>query len=204
MPVMDADPDPHDGPLRPKPGRPRSQQSRDAILLAATELVSEQGYAAASIEKIAQRARVGKQTIYRWWPTRGDLFMEALVHKADVYIPMPDAGSWEGDLRRMLDDSFALARVSELAELLRTLMVEAHLDPAFGARFRSEFLQRRREAVGALVERARRRGDLPDNVTAGLAADVIYGVLWYRLLAVPQPFDRRLTNQLVGLLTSGA
>jgi AcrR family transcriptional regulator len=183
-------------------GRRRSEGSRDAILRAATELVVEDGYAAVSVEKIAQRAGVGKQTIYRWWPSKGDVLMEALARKADVHIPLPDEGSWAADLRRMLDDSFALGQEPQVGELLRALMVEAQLDPAFGTRFRAEFLQRRRAALATLVERARLRGDLPGTLTAGFAADVVFGVLWYRLLAVPQPLDRRLTKRLVALLTA--
>jgi AcrR family transcriptional regulator len=192
------------GPERRRPGRRRSEGSRDAILEAATELVVEQGYAAVSIEKIAQRAGTGKQTIYRWWPSKGDVLMEALARKADVHIALPDEGSWAADLRRMLDDSFLLGQVPQVGELLRALMVEAQLDPAFGARFRAEFLQRRRAALATLVERARLRGDLPATLTAGFAADVVFGVIWYRLLAVPQPFDRRLTDSLVALLTAGS
>ena len=193
------------GSAQRRTGRPRSQDSRDAILLAATEIVAEQGYAAASIEKIAQRAGVGKQTIYRGWPSKGDILMEALARKADLYIPIPDEGSWAADLRRILDDSFALTRrAPQVAGLLRALMVEAQLDPVFGERFRAEFLQRRRAAVATLVERAAERGDLPPTVNAGLAADVIYGVIWYRLLAVPGPFDDRLASDLAALLTAGA
>jgi AcrR family transcriptional regulator len=190
-------------PERRRPGRRRSEGSRDAILLAATELVADQGYAAVSIEKIAQRAGVGKQTIYRWWPSKGDVLMEALARKADLHIPLPDEGSWTADLRRLLDDSFALASAPQLGELLRALMVEAQLDPDFAARFRAEFLERRRAALATLAERARQRGDLPATLTAGFAADVVFGVLWYRLLAVPQPFDGELTSQLVALLTDG-
>ncbi|GAB3581055.1 TetR/AcrR family transcriptional regulator [Amycolatopsis endophytica] len=191
-------------PERRRPGRRRSEDSRDAILQAATELVVERGYAAVSIEKIAQRAGTGKQTIYRWWPSKGDVLMEALARKAELHIPLPDEGSWTADLQCMLEDSFALARAPQIGELLRALMVEAQLDSAFGTRFRIEFLERRRAALATLVERARRRGDLPATVTAGFAADVVFGVLWYRLLAVPQPFDRRLTDRLVVLLADAA
>jgi AcrR family transcriptional regulator len=190
-------------PERRRPGRRRSEDSREAILAAATELVVEHGYAAVSIEKIAQRAGAGKQTIYRWWPSKGDVLMEAVARQADLHIPLPDEGSWAADLRRMLEDSFALARAPQLGELLRALMVEAQLDPEFATRFRAEFLQRRRAALATLVDRARRRGDLPSTLTADFAADVVFGVFWYRLLAVPQPFDRRLTNRLVALLTTG-
>jgi AcrR family transcriptional regulator len=202
---MTAAPADDTGPVRRRTGRPRSQDSRDAILLAATEIVVEQGYAAASIEKIAQRAGVGKQTIYRGWPSKGDVLLEALARKADLYIPVPDEGSWAADLRSLLDDSFALARrAPQIEGLLRALMVEAQLDPVFGERFRTEFLQRRRAVVATLVERAAQRGDLPPAVTAELAADVIYGVIWYRLLAVPGPFDDRLAGDLATLLTAGA
>ncbi|MEU6537682.1 TetR/AcrR family transcriptional regulator [Streptomyces sp. NPDC047000] len=185
---------------RRRQGRPRSEGSRDAILRAATELVVELGYAAVSIEKIAQRAGVGKQTIYRWWPSKGDVLMDALARKAELYIPLPDEGGWAAGLRRMLDDSCALARAPQVGELLRALMVEAQLDPAFGERFRAEFLERRRAALAVLVERAAERGDLPAALTAGFAADVLFGVFWYRLMAVPQPFDDRLVEDLVTLL----
>jgi Tetracyclin repressor-like, C-terminal domain len=121
-----------------------------------------------------------------------------------VRIALPDEGSWAADLRRMLDESFAMAEAPQIVELLRALMVEAQLDPAFGARFRTEFLECRRTALAALVERARQRGDLPATLTAGFAADIIFGVLWYRVLALPQPFDQSLTNHLVALMTAVA
>jgi AcrR family transcriptional regulator len=197
----DASTDP--GAERRRPGRRRSEDSREAILLAATELVVEHGYAAVSIEKLAQRAGVGKQTIYRWWPSKGDVIMEAFARKADVHIPLPDEGSWAADLRSMVEDSFVLARMPQIGELLRALMVEAQLDPAFGERFRAEFLERRRAALATLVERAQRRGDLPATLTAGFAADVVFGLYWYRLLAVPQPFDQLFADQIVALLTAG-
>ena len=194
-----------DGETAPRrPGRRRSEDSRDAILRAAADLVVEEGYAAVSIEKIAQRAGTGKQTIYRWWPSRGDVLMDALARIADVHITVPDEGSWAADLRRMLQDSFALARKPQLRDLQCALAVEARLDPAFGARFREHFLDRRRAAMATVVERARRRGDLPATLTAGFAADVVFGVVWYRMLLVPQPFDKRLVNHLVALLTDGS
>src|SRR5258708_35331953 len=97
-----------------RPGRRRSEGSRDAILTAATELLVEQGYAAVSIEKIAQRAGTGKQTIYRWWPSKGDVLLEALAHKAEGQIALPDEGTWAAALGRMLDDSFAIPHAPRL------------------------------------------------------------------------------------------
>jgi hypothetical protein len=128
--------------------------------------------------------------------------MEALARKAELHIPIPDEGGWAADLQRMLDDSFAMARAPQVGELLSALLVEAQLDPAFAELFRTAFLERRRAAVATLVERARRRGDLPAGLTEGFVADVLLGVLWYRLVVVPQPFDRELSGRLVALLTA--
>ena len=185
-----------------RPGRRRSEGARDAILQSATDLAVQRGYAAVTIEGIAQRAGVGKQTIYRWWPSKGDVLMEALARKADTHVPLPDSGSWPSDLHRLLDDSFALARTPQISELLRALMVEAETDPVFGARFRVEFIERRRAAVATLVDRAHHRGDLPERLTADFAADIVFGVLWYRLLIHPQALDDQLAQRLVDLLSA--
>lgn len=200
---MEAEPGQGDEAPRRGRGRPRSEDSREAILQAAGQLLVEQGLAAASIDKIAQRAGVGKQTIYRWWPSKGDVALEALARKAEAHIPLPDEGGWAADLRRMLDDSFAMAAAPQVGELLGALLVEAQLDPGFAERFRATFLDRRRAAVATLVDRARRRGDLPPGLTEGFAADVLFGVLWYRLVVVPQPFDAELGSRLVALLGGG-
>jgi AcrR family transcriptional regulator len=185
-----------------RPGRPRSDHSRQAILAAAGELVAELGYRAVTIEKIAQRSGTGKQTIYRWWPTKADVVMEALAAKADLHIPLPDRGELAGDLRDVLGTSFVLARVDEVADLLRALMAEAQVDPDFAARFRAQFLQRRRDALGVILQRAHERGDLRPGVSLHTAADLVFGILWYRLLAVPAPLDETLIEEIVVLLSA--
>src|ERR1700722_14755802 len=88
------------------PGRPRSEQSRQAILVATLELVTEVGYAGLTIEGIAARAGVGKQTIYRWWGTKADVLLEAGAVKADVQIPTDDRGSYAADLHAFLEASY--------------------------------------------------------------------------------------------------
>ena len=183
-------------------GRPRSEASRQAILAAALELVAETGYARLTIEGIAARARVGKQTIYRWWPSKADLLLEAGAAKADFVVPVSDDhGSYRADLRAFLEASYLLGNRPEIANLLRSLMAEAQIDPAFGARFRELFLERRREAFSAITDRARQRGDLPGRPGPGVVADIVFGTIWYRVLATCQPFDANLMDDLVALLT---
>src|ERR1700712_4585780 len=144
-------------------GRPRSEEARQAILVPALEIGAESGYATLTIEGIAARAGVGKQTIYRWWPTKADVLLEAAAARADLRVPVTDRGSYAADLRAFLTASYKMANDRALADLLRSLMAEAQLDEAFGERFRAAFLQRRRDALAVILDRARERGDLPPH-----------------------------------------
>jgi AcrR family transcriptional regulator len=183
------------------PGRPRSETSRQAILTAALEVTAETGYAGLTIEGIAARAGVGKQTIYRWWPSKADVLLEAGAMKADLHVPVTDHGSYQADLRAFLHASYRIANHPQFADLLRTLMAEAQINPEFGRRFRAAFLERRRDALAVITDRARQRGDLPRRPDPRTIADIVFGTIWYRILATHQPFDTRLVNDLVGILT---
>jgi AcrR family transcriptional regulator len=183
-------------------GRRRSEQSRLAILEAAFELTAEVGYAGLTIEGIAARSGAGKQTVYRWWPSKADVLLEALATKADLHVPVSDQGSYAADLRAFLEASFALARQRPVVDALRALMAQGQIDAKFGERFRALFLLRRREALEVILDRARARGDLPPGLSPGTVADIVFGVIWYRLLATRQPLDDELAEELVTTLAA--
>lgn len=183
------------------PGRPRSQDSRAAILTAALTLAAEAGYGKLTIDGIAARAGVGKQTIYRWWPSKADILLEAGLAKAELHVPVADQGSYQADLRAFLQASYEMANHAPFADVLRVLMAEAQIDAGFGERFRAAFLERRREALAVITGRARERGDLPDRPAPGIVADIIFGTIWYRILATRQPFDEQLADDLLAILT---
>lgn len=185
----------------PRPGRKRSEGSRQAILAAALQLLAEFGYAGVTIEGIAARSGAGKQTIYRWWPSKADVLLDALATKAELHVPVPDEGSYSADLRAFLTTSFALGRKRPVADVLRALMAEAQVDPEFHDRFLAGFLQRRRDALATILERAQARGDLPAHLEQDSVADIVFGVIWYRLLAARRALDQRLVDQLVAALT---
>jgi AcrR family transcriptional regulator len=185
-----------------KPGRKRSEDSRLAILRAAFELVGELGYNRLTIEGIAARSGAGKQTIYRWWPSKADVLLDALATKADLFIPLPDEGRLADDLHAFLAASFALGRRSEVVDVLRALMAEAQVNAEFGERFRSGFLQRRRDALSAILDRGTERGELRSGLSAGTAADIVFGVIWYRILATREPLTDGLTEELITALTA--
>ena len=183
------------------PGRPRSEASRQAILAAALSLATETGYADLTIEGIAARAGVGKQTIYRWWPSKADVLLEAGAVQAELHIPVTDRGSYRADLRAFLEASYEIGnRSPAFVSLLRALMAEAQLDPEFGTRFRAAFLERRRDALAVITGRARDRGDLPDRPDPETVADIVFGTIWYRILATRRPFDAGLEADLLDVL----
>lgn len=183
-----------------RPGRKRSEQSRMAILAAAFELIGEVGYAGLTIEGIAAKAGCGKQTIYRWWPSKADVLLDALAVKAELHVPTGDHGGYGADLRDFLRHSFRLAREPRVGDILRTLMAEAQVDAAFGERFRTDFLRRRRDALRTILDRARERGDLPPRPSPETVVDVVFGALWYRLLATDRDADDVLIEDLVAIL----
>src|ERR1700735_2850142 len=101
------------------PGRPRSEASRQATLMAALELAADVCCGRLTIEGIPARAGVGKQTIYRWWPSKADILLEAGAAKADLHVPVTDHGSYRADLRAFLAASSQMAGHPGLAALLR-------------------------------------------------------------------------------------
>jgi AcrR family transcriptional regulator len=183
-----------------RPGRKRSEESRQAILTAALELTAELGYAGLTIDGIAARSGTGKQTIYRWWPSKADVLLEGLAVKANLFVPIPDEGTYAEDLRLFLVASFALGSRPAVADALRALMAQAQVDPEFRPRLQP-FLRSRRDALRVLVDRANARGDLPAIPSPDTVADLVFGTLWYRLLATDQPLDEHLADELVAVLT---
>jgi AcrR family transcriptional regulator len=190
-----------DPPGKAGPGRKRSEESRLAILAAAWELAGEVGFAGLTVEGIAARSGTGKQTVYRWWPSKADVLLDALAAKSDLHIPIPDDGSYAADLLGFLTASYQLGRDPRVVHVLRVLMAQAQIDEDFGARFRESFLMRRRQALAVITDRARARGDFPPAPPPDLIADVVFGVIWYRVLSRDQPLDDRIPAELTALLT---
>lgn len=184
-----------------RPGRPRSEAARRAILDAASGELNERGYAALTIQGIAQRAGVGKQTVYRWWPSKADIVLEALVEVAEARIVMPDTGALPTDLTAFLKATF---RQRGQRPVLLGLMAEALLDPAFARKFRDRFLFSRRAVLRAILDRAAARGEIAADVDPELLIDVVYGVLWYRLMLDHAPLTEEAGERLADLVVRAA
>jgi AcrR family transcriptional regulator len=180
-----------------RPGRPRSEAARQAILTAAIGELSERGYAALTVEGIAGRAGVGKQTIYRWWPSKADVVLDALLDLTATKISVPDEGSLPEDLIGFLTETF---RQRGQRPVLVGLMAQALLDPVFATAFRDRFLFGRRAVLRQILDRAVERGEIAPGIDPELLIDVVYGVLWYRLLLDHAPLDEEAGRQLADLV----
>jgi AcrR family transcriptional regulator len=146
------------------------------------------------MEGIARVAGVSKQTIYRWWPSKAAVVLEALNEGAEVLAPAPDTGSLESDLRPFVRQSVAGA--SRNARMLAALMAEAQLGEEFADSFRSGFLARRRKVLREVLERARARGEVAASADIDFLVDVVFGTLWYRILGQHGTLNRRFADRL--------
>jgi AcrR family transcriptional regulator len=176
-------------------GRRRSKKSHEAILNAALTLLSEKGYGAVTIEGIAARAGVGKQTIYRWWPSKAAVILEAFTACAENRVMPPNCGDLHTDLANFLGTVFdTLTR--ETGPILRALMSEALLDAEFAAALRDIFISRRRQVLLDILQRGVERGEIRTQMDLELMLDMIYGPMWYRLLNQHGPLDHAFADQL--------
>jgi AcrR family transcriptional regulator len=182
--------------------RRRNARAHQSILDATSELLGEVGYTALTIEGVAARAGVGKATVYRWWPTKGALVIEAL----SAALPPPDPIE-TGDLRQ--DLLTAIRRVvqtfarSPEGAVIPALAADLIGDPVMAEQFRAQIIRPRRSVVVDLLRLAARRGELPPDVDTELLLDVYAGAVFYRVLVSGEPVTDSLAEQLVGLLLDG-
>jgi AcrR family transcriptional regulator len=179
-------------------GRPRSEKARRAILDAAIELLLVRGLEAVSMDQIAEQAGVSKATIYRWWPNKETLALDALYHEWDTFGPsLPDTGSLRGDLLAVIRPWVRRARKRPYARVVAALIEETHTDPAFAKLYHERFVRPRRAPAAAVVKRAIERGEVPQNTDIELALDLVYGALFHRLLHAHAPVTDRFVEDVV-------
>ena len=185
-------------------GRPRSEKARKAILGAAAELLLARGLSAVSMDAVAERAGVSKATIYRWWPTKETLALDALYTEWDTTRPSPrDTGSLRGDLLAMMRPWARLATSPPYGRVLAALITEAQTDPVFAAVYRQRLLEPRRDQARAVFLRAIERGEIPADTKVEVALDLLYGPLYHRLLHGHAPLNDRFTQDVIDTALTG-
>jgi AcrR family transcriptional regulator len=163
-------------------GRPRRAEAREIILDATLELLAERGFQATTMDAIAERAGVGKNTIYRRWPTKDDLVVDAFAH----FTAVVELRAGEGDVyARLLDYSRSLDRLYAdplASRLIPGLLGELQRDPAFADAYAERVVKPLRGPIVAELEHARERGELRPDADPEQIADLLVGPGFLRML----------------------
>ena len=187
----------------PRPlGRPRAQRADRAILRAAIELIAAQGVRDLRMDDVADRARVGKATIYRRYRSKDEL-VTAAVSALVSEIAVPDTGSTRADLAALMHSAVEVYSGSVEAGVMPSLVDAMSRDVELARSVREGFLAGRRAALRAVLERGVERGDLRADLDLELALDVLAGPLFYRLLITGGAIDRQLADGVVELILRG-
>ena len=180
-------------------GRPRSEKASQAILAAAMELLLDQGLHAMSMDDVARRAGVSKATIYRWWPSKERLALDALAAEWTASGPAEkaDTGALRGDLIARFRPWVRQLNRRPYARVVAGLVAAAQADAEFGELYRRHFVQPRRDATRELLVRARERGEIAAGTDFEVALDLLYGPIYHRLLHGHAPLTQRFAQDVI-------
>lgn len=171
-------------------GRPRDENVHRAILDAARDLIRDEGYASFSIEGVAARAGVAKQSIYRRWSSKGALLVDLYMDGLDRPEPMPGRG-FSDDLLAVLQQTTRRVQDATYANILKSVVVEAQSDPDMRKLVLQKIVAPRREAAKTVITAAIAAGELPSTLDAEMIVDFVFGAVWFNLLLG----DANLTSQ---------
>ncbi|MFE4975225.1 TetR/AcrR family transcriptional regulator [Kitasatospora sp. NPDC056651] len=182
----------------PDPAR-RSERSRTAVLTAAAALVAEIGYGRLTIEAIAARAGVGKQTIYRWWPSKGAVVFDALLAAGEHEggLALPDTGDLAADLRAVLRPTSDELGDPDTDRTYRALAAEILNDPALHTEYRTRLLDPLLDVTRDRLRSAREAGQIAPDADLDLAVELLYGPLYYRWQYRLGPLTHEHADRLV-------
>jgi AcrR family transcriptional regulator len=188
---------------RSERGRRRSEHSHRAIVAATQELLVELGYRQLTIEGVAARAGVGKQTIYRWWPSRAALVLEAYLAGSDAISPPADSGSTREDVRSLLVWLADVLAQPIGGRVVAGLVADLQHDPDLADGFRRDVVPARRRAMLAALERGRDRGEIRPDADLAVAVDALHGAVFYRLLLSGEPLDEEFAERVADQVLEG-
>jgi AcrR family transcriptional regulator len=179
-------------------GAKRNPDSAEAILEAAEAVLVEAGYAGFTIEAVAKRARAGKPTIYRWWPSKAALLLD--VYQRQKRVDSPDTGSLQEDISLFLISLFRHWRDTPTGSIFKSLVAEAQSDEATATAL-SGYSDGKRSRTNEMVERAKARGEVDEAVDPLIVADLVSSYAWKHLLTnrldVPEAEIRAAASYIV-------
>jgi AcrR family transcriptional regulator len=188
---------------RPKTDRAqeRVRRSKEAVLQATYQLLMETGLSGVSVDEVSNRSGVAKTTIYRHWPTRTALLLEA-CSKIGAKFEIPETGSLKNDLAELASSVTALLRSKNFSSVLPSVIDAAERDDqvaALHSRMHAEHIA----PFFVVIERARQRGELPRNCLASEIVATVVGPLFYRRWFSREPLDDGFVRAVVERAVSG-
>jgi AcrR family transcriptional regulator len=185
------------------PGRPRSEQARQAILASTLKILGERGFSDLKIEDVADRAGVGKATVYRWWPNKGALIADAFASSTTRRLHFPDTGSVDTDMSRQMRQLVKIFR-SPRGRIVSAILAAGQSDRELIAAFRERFLKPRRRDAYETLRRGIRRGELRKDIDPDLLLDSLYGPIYMRFLIGHDRLTPEFVDSLCALVLGGA
>ncbi|MEU8589450.1 TetR/AcrR family transcriptional regulator [Streptomyces sp. NPDC048664] len=185
---------------RPRSGNRRDEAARLSVLHAADDLLVEHGFRALTVEAIARRAGVAKQTIYRWWPSKSEILLDTLVEDSGKRLPVPTEAPTAHALRDYLRDVARFLDEDPAGKVLLALIAEAQHDPGVAERFHERFLGPRREQERAMITGALDAGQISAPLGPDATLDALLGPIVYRALtgaSVPHALVDALVDDLL-------
>jgi AcrR family transcriptional regulator len=177
-------------------GRSRGSRTRQKVLIAAWELYESVGLVRLTIEQIAQYSGVAKTTIYRQWPNKTAVLVDALNDHLDPMIAFADTGSAREDLQRQLTAVITVLTRTSAGTAYLAVIAESQHNPELAVQLQERFIASRRTAATDVLLRGIARGELRSDLDIGIALDAFYGAIYYRLMISRAPTD----NSYAGLL----
>jgi AcrR family transcriptional regulator len=185
------------------PGRPRSEEARLAILSASLKVLAKTGFSDFTIEEVAERAQVGKATVYRWWPDKAALVADAFASSTVSKLHFPDTGSIYTDLSQQMRQLIRVFR-SRRGRIVAAFLAAGQSERKVHTSFRDRFMMPRREEAYATVDRAIARGELRRGIDRDLLLDSLYGPVYMRFLIQHDPLTPEFVDHLCEMVLRGA
>lgn len=184
-------------------GRPRSLDADEAILTATRALLAERGWDGMTLGDVAARAGVAKTTLYRRWPGKAELVVDAMAQLFDTLRPT-DAGSVRADAKTTIKELIGLLVLPETQTAFLALAAHAARDPGLRRAVREKIIDRQRRLVHAGACRAADRGESAQIADPDLLFDVIAGTMVHRMLIAGEPVDGDYLERFLDLVLPAA
>ncbi len=185
------------------PGRPRDEEARKRILDSAAKLLEDLCFEDITVDAIAEHSGAGKATIYRWWPNKVAVLIEAFRERIAHELPFPDTGDFRRDLRQQLQNFTEIIYWGRRGKVFRSFIAGAQADPEIAKAFRELWIRPRRAEARKLFERRIAEGIADRNLDADLAVEIVFSPLYYRLLTGWGEITPEYLDQLVDIVLRG-